>query len=124
MPIRAVVVKGRAVGRQIGFPTANLELPVTYSGAFGVFLARVTLDRLTYYGVLSIGVRPTIGADLPPNAECYIFDFQGDIYGKCVEILPLKFLREELKFDSIDALKVQIAADVSQARALLEQRRA
>lgn len=116
--IRAVVVKGRALGRQLGFPTANLDLPSGYDGGFGVFFASITIDGSTYYGVLSIGTRPTIANGLSANAEFYIFDFQGDIYGKCVEVLPLKFLREELKFDSIDALKAQIAVDVSRAKAL------
>lgn len=121
-PIRAVVVKGRALGRQLGFPTANLELPDGYDGGLGVFFACITIDGSIHYGVLSVGARPTIAEGLTPNAEFYIFDFQSDIYGKCVEVLPLKFLREERKFDSTDALKAQIAVDVSQARELLECR--
>ena len=88
---------------------------------FGVYAARITLaDGTKHEGVANLGVKPTFGQHAP-ILETHLFDFSGDFYGQhiCVELV--EYLRAEQKFDGIDALKAQIAADSERARAILLQ---
>ena len=117
--IDGVVVKGAQRGRQIGFPTINVPLGNFVRPRFGVYAVTVTYidggqDR-TVAGVANLGVRPTFGGG-DAGLEAYLFDFDGDLYGVHVDVALLDFIRPELSFDGLDALKAQIAADTHTAR--------
>lgn len=106
------VVHGAKRGRQLGFPTANVHMRHERPALTGVYA--VKLDGLN--AVANLGVRPTI-AGLPKlMLEVHVLDFAGDLYGKHVHVEFLRKIREEMKFESLDALKAQIAADVVVAR--------
>lgn len=116
------VEKGDQRGRDLGFPTANLSLGDAVRPAFGVYAVRVEILDGPHAGwrdgVASIGLRPTFGA-FAENFEVYIFDFSGDLYGAMISAELRRFLRPELKFDSVDALIVQMRADSEAARRAL-----
>ena len=119
------VCHGRALGRTIGFPTANLALFNEQLPPNGVYAVRVALlaedgRELPYRGVANLGVRPTVdGGGEAPSLEVHLFDFDGDLYGKRLEVEFVSFLREEKRFDSLTLLQEQIARDVNHARSLL-----
>lgn len=102
---------GDKKGRTIGFPTANIALDRKVSPVQGVFAVSVTLDEKEYQGVANIGKRPTVNG-LRIQLEIHLFDFEGDIYGKCLDTRILEKIRDEKKFDSFDLLKQQIEKDV------------
>lgn len=119
--MEGVVVEGRKLGRELGFPTANLELP---SGkalpACGVYAVRVRQGDAFHVGVANFGMRPTVDSkNQLPTFEVHLFDFSGDLYGKHLEVELLTFIREEKAFGSLDELKAGIALDIRQARELL-----
>jgi len=110
------VAHGQKLGRSLGFPTANIPLkhppPLT-----GIFAVRVHgLGVVPCTGVASIGVRPTIEHDGQPRLEVFLFDFDESIYGRRVTVEFVHKLREEEKYETLDALTRQIRADVVQAR--------
>ena len=108
------IVHGEKIGRQLGSPTANIQLKRKRLPLTGVFAVNVTgLDKRHLPGVASLGVRPTVGQDLRPVLEVHLFDFDRDIYGAHVAVHFLHKLRDEQKFPSFDALKAQIARDVA-----------
>jgi riboflavin kinase / FMN adenylyltransferase len=111
------VVQGQQLGRTLGYPTANLALTVNQVvPADGIYAVEAILDDgRTFGGACSIGSRPTI-AGAGRSIETYLFDFNGDIYGRGMELRFLHYLRPEVKFDSLDALVLQMAQDVKQAR--------
>ncbi|MEL7486957.1 MAG: bifunctional riboflavin kinase/FAD synthetase [Pseudomonadota bacterium] len=113
--VGGVVAEGRKLGRTIGFPTANVTLGDLIEPKFGVYAVRIDVGGDTYGGVANFGRRPTVGSDAP-LLEAHLFDFAGDLYGKSVNVSFVDFIRDEKKFDSIDALKAQIAADAAAAR--------
>ena len=113
------IVHGDKRGRQIGFPTANIYLHRHVSPLRGVYAVSVFgLEREPIDGVANIGVRPSVD-----GTECllevHLLDFDGDIYGRHVQVVFLSRLRDERRFESVEALKQQIAVDVQQARTLL-----
>ena len=109
------VVYGRQLGRQLGVPTANIRLQRYKAALEGVYAVRVSgLDR-DYTGIANIGVRPTVEGK-EPLLEVHIFDFAGDIYGTLLSVTFCYKLRDEQKFDGLEALKTQIHADMVQAR--------
>ena len=123
------VQHGDKRGRQLGFPTANIDLEGYLLPAFGVYAVRLRMDdgpdsapdgRSTGWmdGVANLGLRPTIGDD-KVLLEVHLFDFDGDIYGRLARVALVDFLRPEQKFDGLDALKAQIAADTAQAQEIL-----
>ncbi|PIW27141.1 MAG: riboflavin biosynthesis protein RibF [Rhodospirillales bacterium CG15_BIG_FIL_POST_REV_8_21_14_020_66_15] len=122
--IEGRVIPGDRRGRQIGFPTANLALGTYLRPARGVYAVRVRIgddgDGPEFAGVANIGRRPTFAgeADL---LEVFLFDFTGDLYGRRLGVRLIDFLRPEKKFDGIDQLKAQIAADSDQARRILSK---
>lgn len=113
------VVHGQRLGRTIGVPTANLQMPdELVKPAFGVYACKVWVDGNVYTAVTNIGTRPTVeGKGI--TVEPWILDFEGDLYGKEIAIEFHKFLRPERKFDSLEALKSQIQSDAAQTIALL-----
>jgi riboflavin kinase / FMN adenylyltransferase len=115
--LSGVVVRGKQLGRTIGFPTANLQTdPRVLIPAAGVYAGLVNIDGTTYRTAISIGVNPTIGDNLPTTVEAYVLDFESDLYGKSLVLTFTKHLRPMVKFNGLDALKGQIAEDVSRVR--------
>ena len=122
--VEGVVIHGDKRGRDLGWPTANVDLGPYQRPAYGIYAVRVRLDDGSEHdGVASLGVRPMFD---PPKEllEAVLFDWDGDLYGRTIEIALHHYLRPEAKFDSLDALKHQMDADVAQARALLSPSRA
>lgn len=117
--IEGVVVEGQHLGRKLGFPTANVELGDYVRPRLGAYATRTRLaDGRLLPGVANIGENPTTGR-VTARLEVWLFDFDEDLYGQTIETELVAFLRPEMKFDSLDALIAQIAADAEQARALL-----
>ena len=108
------VVHGAGIGRSLGFPTANVLLhdKMKLLPADGVYGVEVLYMGGSYKGVMNIGVKPTIGENLVRTVEVYIIGFSGDIYGKEIVVSPKCRLRGEMSFESVDALRRQIEADV------------
>ena len=118
--ILGTVEKGDHRGHQLGYPTANLNPHNEALPPDGVYAVRVLIGQETLGGVVNIGVRPTFaGRDRQRVLEVHIFDFDRDLYGQNIEVVFLKKLRDERKFDSVDALKAQITADAQAARAIV-----
>ncbi|GAB2778309.1 bifunctional riboflavin kinase/FAD synthetase [Halomonas shantousis] len=110
------VVPDRQLGRTIGVPTANLPLPPRPLALRGVYAVMVGLpDGRECQGVANIGWRPTVGSSRPV-LEVHLFDFDEDLYGQRLDVMPCARLRGEIAFDGIEALKRQIHADLAQAR--------
>lgn len=117
---RQKVVDGDKRGRTMGTPTINQYLtPGLVEPKHGVYMSKTTVDGKKFYSITNIGVRPTVGVG-PTDCETYILDFNGDLYGKYVEVSLLSFLREEKKFESISALKEQIMADTLKVRKIVK----
>jgi riboflavin kinase/FMN adenylyltransferase len=113
------VVRGLGLGRQLGFPTANVSLNRRQTPVEGIFAARVIgLPGGSLDGVASVGTRPTVGGE-KPLLEVYIFDFDRDIYGEYITVQFVERLREERKYADLDSMVVQMHKDVSAARAAL-----
>ena len=117
--IRGMVEHGAKLGRQLGFPTLNLQLGDYQRPAYGVYAVRVRLPGGSVVdGVANLGIRPMIEPPLE-LLEAHLFDWSGDLYGQVVEVELHHFLRPEWKLGGLDALKAQIAADEACARAKL-----
>jgi riboflavin kinase/FMN adenylyltransferase len=115
--ILGTVKKGAQLGRELGFPTANLSAHSEQFPPNGVYAAEARLDGATLRGVVNLGYRPTIESARPERLlELHIFDLDRDIYGEDIEVRFLRRLREEQKFKNLDELKAQIARDVAEAR--------
>lgn len=118
--IEGKVLRGFARGREFGFPTANLGLGDYVRPRLGVYAVRVDVgDGVLLPGVASVGVNPTVGALPEPVLEAHLLDFSGDLYGRTIEVELIAFLRDEAKFDDIEALKTQMKQDVVDARRAL-----
>jgi riboflavin kinase/FMN adenylyltransferase len=121
--IEARVEHGDGRGRELGFPTANLRLDGYLKPTFGVYAVRTTilenqLPAGTYSGVANIGIRPMFRTDTP-LLEVFLFDFSGDLYGKHLAVELVTYLRPEMQFGSVDALKRQMRRDSEAAHAAL-----
>jgi riboflavin kinase/FMN adenylyltransferase len=115
--VEGEVMRGFQRGRDFGFPTANLGLGDYVRPRLGIYAARMDLgDGVLLPGVASVGVNPTVGALPAPALEAYLFDFSGDLYGRTIEVELIAFLRDEAKFDDVEALKRQMKQDVIDAR--------
>ena len=113
------VVEGRARGRELGFPTANLDLdPNQALPAYGVYATRAYVDGQTHPAVTNIGLRPTFG-EKERTVEVHLLDFHGDLLGQELRIELLARLREERRFSDPQGLRSQIEKDIAQARELL-----
>ena len=114
------VIKGDQRGRTIGIPTANLEYPLnTIIIPYGVYAVETITEGNTYFGIVNFGIRPTFNKD-KPIVEAYLFDFDNDIYGKNIEILFHKQIRQEKKFNDIKELLNQINIDIAEAKKILK----
>jgi riboflavin kinase / FMN adenylyltransferase len=117
--IEGVVQRGDARGRELGYPTANLALGDYQRPKYGIYAVRVTLeDGSEHPGVASLGVRPTFQ---PPQEllEAHLFGFDGDLYGRRIEVALHAFIREERKFESAETLMAEMRRDEAAARTLL-----
>ncbi len=116
--VTATVVSGARLGRTIGAPTINQNLPTeTVCPPFGVYASAVEVDGRVHHAVTNLGVKPTVGGR-EPLAETCILDYDGDLYGRTVTVRPVRFLRAEKVFDSLEELRCQIQADSEAARAV------
>lgn len=119
------VVRGRQLGRQLGYPTANVRLGRRASPVSGIFAVRVHgagirgAQTPAWPGVASLGVRPTLDGGGEPLLEAHLFDFDGDLYGRRIEVEFVRKLRDEAKFDDLDAMVRQIDRDAEAAREIL-----
>ncbi len=115
--ITGKVIKGKQLGRTIGYPTANIEINDKYKliPAIGVYAVKVKYSTQLFDGMLSIGKNPTVTANGPLTIEVNIFDFNHEIYHKEITIYFYKKLRDEEKYDSLDELKAQLAVDKENA---------
>jgi riboflavin kinase / FMN adenylyltransferase len=115
------VVAGDRRGRTVGFPTANLSTDNELLPPNGVYATTLTLDGVVRPSVTNVGVRPTVDTSGQLSVETHVFDFERDIYGARVRVGFVQRLRDERRFDSLDALKVQIGADCDRARVLFSR---
>ncbi len=120
--IMGKVQHGNELGRKMSFPTANL---VPAAGKvlppFGVYAVRVEVSGQFYDGVGNLGVKPTVSGEGNVGLEVWLFDFRGDLYGETIRVYLMEFQRPEKKFDSVDALRQQIARDTDRAKEILSQ---
>ena len=111
--VHGVVVAGNRLGRTIGFPTANMQLyePLKLVPGNGVYFVKVETLGREFYGMCNIGCRPTIGEGNARTIETNIFGFDEDIYGLDIKVTFVRKIRDEVKFDSMDALRQQLECD-------------
>lgn len=117
-----VVIHGKKLGRILNAPTINQSFPDDFiSPKFGVYASIVKFDDIFTYGVTNIGVKPTIGSEYP-LAETFMPEYSGnDVYGKKVEVSLIEFIREEIKFDSLNSLSKQIEKDASYSKEIFRK---
>lgn len=112
-PIMGSVVHGNRIGRTLGFPTINLlPPPDKLLPPNGVYLSDVTCGGRKYHAISNVGCKPTVTEERVMGVETYLYDFDGELYGESVEIYLKEFKRPERKFDSLEALKEQLAQDI------------
>jgi riboflavin kinase/FMN adenylyltransferase len=121
--LKGEVVNGNAIGRTIGFPTANLNINQDYKliPKNGVYLIRTLLEGKKVYGMMNIGVKPTLKSK-DTSIEVNLFEWGGDLYGKVIEVFILHYIREEKKFDSLIKLGNQIKLDKKTCIKLIKEK--
>ena len=120
--LSGTVVEGNRVGRTLGYPTANLkpdDQSMTLPGQ-GVYAALVSVLGKHYESMVNVGIRPTLDLE-NVTIEAHIFDFNQDIYGKHMEIVFLERMRDEMRFNSLSELKMQLDKDARHARSVLQE---
>jgi riboflavin kinase/FMN adenylyltransferase len=113
--IQGLVTRGRGIGREFLFPTANLELQNRVLPADGVYVTLALVDGVWRRSVTNIGKRPTLGADAESKVEAHLIDFDGNLYGRTIRVRILHRLRGEKKFSGLDELRAQIMRDRERA---------
>ncbi|MBO9582786.1 MAG: bifunctional riboflavin kinase/FAD synthetase [Flavobacterium sp.] len=110
--LNGTVVKGKQLGRTIGFPTANIHIEEDYKliPKIGVYVVKATVNEETIFGMMNIGFNPTVNGE-KQTIEVHLFNFNKDIYDQNIQVSLLHYIREEQKFSSVDALKVQLDQD-------------
>lgn len=110
--ITGKIIKGKQLGRTIGFPTANIKVEENYKliPKFGVYIVFSIINNKAVFGIMNIGLKPTFN-EKNLSIEVHFLNFDADLYNKNISVFILKFIREEQKFDGIQALKSQIEAD-------------
>ena len=120
--LTGTVVHGQQIGRKLGFPTANLLIPPAVAvPKFGVYACRAVVDGKSYPAVTNVGTRPTV-AGTGVTVEPWILDFEGDLYDRQIRVEFYYFLRPEMKFPDLEALKAEILRNAAQTRAYLKNR--
>ena len=115
--VDGTIVEGRRRGRELGFPTANLETQNELVPPNGVYATIMTIDGVVHGSVTNIGLRPTFG-EATPTIETHVLDYSGDLYGHTVRLAFVQRLRDERRFEDVDALRAQIDADKRRAERL------
>ncbi len=115
MVVEGVVVEGRRLGRQLGFPTANIELAEGVELRGGVYKSRVWIGDVAHDAVSNVGVNPTVG-EVQRRIESHIFDFESDIYGEMIRVELVEWMRGEMRFESVEELKAQIVMDIKMCK--------
>ena len=115
--IDGTIVEGRRRGREIGFPTANLKTENELVPPYGVYATTLTVDGHVHPGLTNIGLRPTFG-ETEPTVETHLLGYKGDLYGKRVRLGFVLRLRDERRFEDVDALRTQLEADQRRAERL------
>jgi riboflavin kinase/FMN adenylyltransferase len=120
--ITGEVIYGDKLGRKIGFPTANIKPVSEYKliPQNGVYLVKSEISGKNYFGMMNIGVRPTVTEDQKLTLEVNFLDFDGDLYGQSLKIKFLDFIRREKKFNSVEELKKQIEKDKEFSKDLIK----
>ena len=121
--LKGKVIKGNAIGRTLGFPTANLNIEEDYKliPKKGVYLISTQLDNKVVFGMMNIGVKPTL--DLKKETiEVNLFNWNKNLYGKVIKVFVMEYLRGEKKFDSLNDLKNQIELDEKTCAKLIEEK--
>ena len=111
--IKGKVIHGAKLGRQLGFPTANIDASRLTDVDNGVYAARIKVAGRNYNAMANIGTRPSVDGQTR-LLEIHIFNYRGSLYGRYVKINLLKKIRDEQRFDSIDALKAQLLKDAEE----------
>ena len=119
--IDGTVVEGDKRGRTLGFPTANLKSDNELLPPHGVYATTVTIDGVVRPSVTNVGVRPTVDHSGRTMVEAHLFDFSDDLYGRTVRVGFVQRMRDERAFESVDALRAQIADDCGRARVLFDR---
>jgi riboflavin kinase/FMN adenylyltransferase len=119
--IDGVVVEGKHRGRELGFPTANLKTDNELLPPNGVYATTTTIDGIVHPSISNIGLRPTFGDTTKTMIEAYVMGFDGDLYGRPVRLGFVQRLRDERKFEDVDALRAQMEADRRRAERLFAQ---
>ena len=120
MIIIGKVIHGAQLGRRMGFPTANLDASQIKGADNGVYCSRAVVEGKIYGAMSNLGCRPSVDGQ-SRLLETHIFDFNGDIYGKTIEVRLLSKIRDEKRFDSIEELRRQLERDADRCRAALSK---
>lgn len=108
--IEGVVNRGRRLGRRLGYPTANMEVESGVTAEAGVYASEAEVDGHRYRSMSNLGNNPTVGGT-PRHLETHLFDFAGDLYGRRMRVRLLRKIRDERRFETLEALQKQIEAD-------------
>lgn len=115
--ITGEVLHGKKLGRTLGMPTVNL-VPADYKllPPNGVYTSKTIIDGISYDSVTNVGIKPTVSEEKVRNVETYIFDYDGNLYGRCIEVEFYYYQRQEKRFDSLEQLKEQMQIDIQTAK--------
>jgi riboflavin kinase / FMN adenylyltransferase len=120
--LKGCIIKGTGIGRQLGYPTANLKIEPGWAiPSDGVYATFTHVNGNIHRSMTSIGLRPTFGGK-ERTVETYLIDYQGDLYGREVWIDIVERLRDEIKFDNVEELKAQITRDINKGKAVLDSK--
>ena len=111
--VRGVVQRGRELGRTIGFPTVNVALPADITIADGVYRSQVRVGEVSYLAMSNVGCNPSVGGN-ERRVESHLIGFEGDLYGREIEVTLLERLRDEQRFEDLAALRAQLERDKEQ----------
>ena len=115
--VNGIISKGAGLGRKLGFPTANIDVPEnSYLMLEGVYKTNIYIEENKYIGVTNVGKNPTVNTQAKPRIETFILDFDEEIYGKKITVEFLSFIRGEKKFNSIDDLVEEIKRNIEKVR--------
>ncbi|MBX9578038.1 MAG: bifunctional riboflavin kinase/FAD synthetase [Chthoniobacterales bacterium] len=121
--LTGTVVEGNKKARDFGFPTANLSLPPIQLPPNGVYAVLAKVGETTHQGIANIGHCPTISDfPFPTTVEVHLFNFEGDLYGQELTMIPIAYLRPEIKFPNLEELRLQIIKDVEVVKEILQKK--
>jgi riboflavin kinase/FMN adenylyltransferase len=113
------VIQGQGIGTKMGYPTANINVEGLVTPPFGVYAVQVMYGDTKINGIANLGLAPTVRERTSPLLEVFLFDYYKDLYSKSIEVIFFDYIRPEKRFESLDALKNQIAQDVKKTKQIL-----